>query len=195
MTATSLEFLNTAASVATTLIIAATAIAALIQLRHLRASNQIAGQLALRQVLLDTAFWDAVGRLRFEIPPLLTDADFRNYVAEFHVAATTRDDERFESVYTAALVVGRNLENIGNMIRNGLTDGRIFLELYASLVVMAWDACEPLLRIRREAVGSDAVWEDFEYLAVLARRRISEHPSCYPRGMERILPPVGSQTT
>ena len=54
------------------------------------------------------------------------------------------DNERYDSLYEELLVVGRNLENIGNTIRNGLTDERIFLEQYANLVIVAWDATEPL---------------------------------------------------
>jgi hypothetical protein len=186
--AMSLELLNTLASITTTVVISATAIAAIVQLRHLRAGNQIAGQLALRQVLLDDAFIDSMGHVRFEIRELLKDPQFLEYVRQFHLSTASEGDERYDRPYQAALRVGRNLENIGNMIRNGLTDRRIFLEQYASLVVMAWDGTEALLRIRREATGNDATLEDFEYLTVLSRRWISEVRSCYPKGVERILP-------
>jgi len=186
----SLELLNVLATMLTTVIIGATAIAAIVQLRHLRAGNQITGQLALRQVLLDEEFWKAIGRVRFEIPTLLQQPEFVRFVREYHVGDATADDERYDPPYTAALLVGRNLENVGNMIRNGLTDKRIFLEQYANLVLRAWDAVEPLLMIRREATGSDAPWEDFEYLTVLARKWTAESKSCYPKGVERILPTV-----
>lgn len=185
----SLELLNVLATMLTTVIIGATAIAAIVQLRHLRAGNQIAGQLAMRQVLLDAEFWNAIGRVRFEIPALMHDPQFVTFVREYHLdSATTEGDERFDGPYMAALMVGRNLENVGNMIRNGLTDKRIFLEQYVNLVVVAWDAVEPLVRLRREATGSDTPWEDFEYLTVLARRWRSEMRSAYPKGVERILP-------
>jgi hypothetical protein len=184
----SLELLNVIATMLTTVIIGATAIAAIVQLRHLRAGNQIAGQLALRQVLLDAEFWNAIGRVRFEIPVLLDDPAFVKFVREYHLSdATTENDERFDGPYVAALMVGRNLENVGNMIRNGLTDQRIFLEQYADFVVTAWDAVEPLLRLRREATRSDTPWEDFEYLTVLARQW-SASRSSYPKGVARILP-------
>jgi hypothetical protein len=188
--AMSLELLNTLATITTTVVISATAIAAVIQLRHMRASNQIAGQLALRQVLLDDEFIESMGHIRFEIRELLKDPQFLEFVRQFHLSTASDGDERYERPYSAALRVGRNLENIGNMIRNRLTDRRIFLEQYANLVVMAWDGTEPLLKIRREATGNDATWEDFEYLTVLSRRWIAEVRSCYPKGVERILPPA-----
>jgi hypothetical protein len=187
----SLELLNTLASLATTLIVAATAIAAIVQLRHLRAGNQIAGQLALRQVLLDDNFMSAMRRIRMEVPALVTDPDFHTFVYKFHVEPQTKRDDRYEDVYTAALMVGRNLENIGNMVRNGLTDERVFLEQYDSLVVAAWEGTEPLLRMRREAEGTDTAWEDFEYLTVLARKRLAESRSVFPKGAQRILPSRG----
>jgi len=183
-----LELINTLASVATTIIVAAAAVAALVQLRHLRGANQISGQLALRQVLLDRGFLEAVGRARQDVPVLMKEAAFRKYVADYHLGIA-EDHERYDSLYEDILVVGRNLENIGNMIRNGLTDERIFLEQYATLVIIAWDATEPLLRIRRAATSSDTPWEDFEYLTVLARRWNAEKRSAYPVGVERILPP------
>lgn len=183
-----LELIDTLATVATTVIIAATAIAALVQLRHLRAQNQISAQLALRQVLLDRGFLEAVGRARQRVPELMKEPAFCRYVASYHDGGAD-DDERYDPLYEEILVVGRNLENIGNMIRNGLTDGRIFLEQYATLVIVAWDSTEPLLRIRRAATRSDAPWEDFEYLTVLARRWVAERGSAYPEGVARILPP------
>jgi len=183
-----LELINTIASVATTVIVAAAAIAALVQLRHLRGANQISGQLALLEVLLDRAFLQAVGRARQEVPALMTEPAFRKYVADYHFGLAD-DNERYDSIYEEILLVGRNLENIGNMIRNGLTDGRIFIEQWAPLVVTAWNAIEPLLRIRRVAEQADYAWEDFEYLTVLARRWIAENRTAYPRNVARILPP------
>lgn len=183
-----LELINTLASVATTIIVAAAAVAALVQLRHLRGANQISGQLALRQVLLDRDFLQAVGRARQEVPVLMKEPAFRKYVADYHLGVA-EDNERYDSLYEEILLVGRNLENIGNMVRNGLTDGRIFIEQWSPLVIVAWNAIEPLLRIRRIAERGDYAWEDFEYLTVLARRWIAENRSAYPRNVARILPP------
>jgi hypothetical protein len=182
-----LELINTLASVATTIIVATAAVAALVQLRHLRGANQISGQLALRQVLLDRDFLEAVGRARQEVPKLMKEPAFRKYVADYHLGLA-EDNERYDSLYEEILLVGRNLENIGNMVRNGLTDGRIFIEQWSPLVITAWNAIEPLLRIRRAAERADYAWEDFEYLTVLARSWIAEKGSVYPKDVQRILP-------
>jgi hypothetical protein len=49
-----LDFVNTVAAILTTTIIAATAIAALVQLRHMRAGNQIAGFMTMPRMLPST---------------------------------------------------------------------------------------------------------------------------------------------
>ncbi len=186
----SLELINTIASVATTLIIAATAAAAIIQLRHLSANNQIGLQLAIHKTFIDREFWNAIGRARFEIPTMVSDPGFADFVRRYHRGVSAEGDDCFEGGYEAGLVVGRTFENVGNMIRNGLMDRRIFFEQFATLVVSAWDAVEPITRARRTIDGSDLPWEDFEYLTALARRWLSEHGSVYPKGMERLIPSV-----
>ena len=186
----SLELINTLASVATTVIIAATAIAAMIQLRHLRANNQIELQLAIHKAFIDRDFWAAIGKARTEIPRLAQDPEFERFSERYHRGAPADGDERFEDGYEAALVVGRTFENIGNMMRNGLSEPRMFFEQYAPLVVSAWEATEPVTRLRRRVEGSDLPWEDFEYLTALSRRWLAEHGSVYPKGVERIIEPV-----
>jgi hypothetical protein len=186
----SLELINTLASVATALIIGATAIAAMIQLRHLRANNQIGLQLEIQKTFIDREFWNAMGRARFEIPSMMKDPSFAAFAERYHRGTAAEGDERFEDGYEAALVVGRTFENIGNMVRNGLADKRSFMEQWATLVVSAWDATAPVARLRRQLEHSNLPWEDFEYLTVLARHWLADHGSVYPKGVERILPPV-----
>jgi hypothetical protein len=184
----SLELLNTLASVTTMLVIGTASIAALIQLRHLRAGNQIQGQLAIRQVLLDAQFRESLRRLRRDFPSLIAEPSFRTFLATGTARGTDVPADYVE-LREAALGVGQNLENIGNMIRNGLTDRRIFLEQYGPIVVDAWAVLEPHARIQREAAHSDAPWEDFEYLTVLSRQWMAQCGTCYPKDVPRILPP------
>jgi hypothetical protein len=190
----SLELINTLASVATTAIVAAAAIAAMIQLRHLRVNNQIGLQLEIHKTFIDREFWNALGRARVEIPHMAQDPSFAAFARRYHRGAPAEGDDRFEGGYEAGLVVGRTFENIGNMVRNRLTDPRIFFEQYATLVVAAWAATEPIVRWRRRLDRSDLPWEDFEYLTVLSRRWLAEHGSVYPKDVERIIPPVAATT-
>ena len=90
----------------------------------------------------------------------------------------------------AAKLVGSNLENIGNMVRNGLTDERFFIEQFGNLVTEAWDLLRPYTCIRRKLSDAhDAVWEDLEYLTILANEWQQTTGSAFPKGMRRLLPP------
>jgi len=68
----SLELLNTLATLATCLVVATTAIAALIQLRHLRASNQIHGQLAINALIQSEEFRRAQMAIQ-DLPDMISD--------------------------------------------------------------------------------------------------------------------------
>jgi len=182
-----LDLLNTIASLATTLIVAATAIAALVQLRHLRAGNQIAGQLAMVNLFQSAEFENALQQIRRDLPRLLADANFRRFVARARDEYPVDTPAEFIQAWTAASLVGSHLENIGNMVRNGLTDRRIFLEQWTPLVTSAWTILEPITVLRREATRSDMPWEDLEYLTVLSRVAMSRYSTFYPKDTPRIL--------
>jgi diadenosine tetraphosphatase ApaH/serine/threonine PP2A family protein phosphatase len=173
--------------------VAATAIAALVQLRHLRAGNQIAGQLAMVNLFQGPEFESAMQRARRDLPRLLTDTSFRTFVARARTEYPVDTPAEFIEVWTAASLVGSHLENIGNMVRNGLTDRRIFLEQWTPLVTSAWTLLEPIIVLRREATRSDTPWEDFEYLTVLSRDAMNRYPTFYPKDTKRILPSVATQ--
>ena len=68
----SLELVNTIATLGTFLVIAATAVAAIVQLRHARCSNQIK--------LQDPAF-----RYQFTLRPAARSDEFRSFITEINV--------------------------------------------------------------------------------------------------------------
>jgi|SRR5579884_533949 len=182
----SLEVLNTAATVGTCLVITATAIAALVQLRHMRASNQIQAQLAINSLIQSQEFRTAFIKLQ----------DLRKMIDDPSIAWAFRPPMRDDlppdafAMIQAARIVGSNLENIGNMIRNRLTDQRIFLEQFGNVVTEAWDLLEPYTCIRRKfQADHDTIWEDFEYLTILAREAARTQDTVFPRNRQRLLPP------
>ena len=180
----SLELLNTFATLATCVIVAATAIAALIQLRHLRASNQIQGQLAINALIQSQEFWEA--RITLQgLADMLSDP---TQARAFRMPLSESTPPKVIAMRHAARVLGSNLENIGNMVRNGLTDGRLFIEQFGNVVIDLWELLEPLTRIRREVEKSDAVWEDFEYLTILSREWMQKGGSVFPKNRRRLLP-------
>jgi len=183
--AMSLELLNTVATLATCVIIATTAIVALVQLRHLRASNQIQGQLAINALIQSDQFWDA--QMKIEgLSAMLNDPTF---AWAFRQRLSEELPPEVVAMRRAARVVGSNLENIGNMIRNGLTEKGLFIEQFGNVVSEAWNLLEPYARVRRQLEENDAVWEDFEYLTMLSREWMETQGSVFPAQRRRILPP------
>lgn len=68
----SLELLNALASAGTFIVIGATAIAAVIQLRHVRASNQLQGLLSVLARVEDTNFNRWVTAAQRQLPGMLS---------------------------------------------------------------------------------------------------------------------------
>lgn len=89
----SLELVNTLASLATFLVIAATGIAALVQLRHMRSSNQITALNELIAVQHSSEYNAARHFVHAELPERLEDPTFRHELFAFmnkeHIRAET----------------------------------------------------------------------------------------------------------
>ena len=75
----SLELINTLAALVTVSIVAATAIAALVQLRHLHAANQIHALLAVAEKLDSPEFTAALTTMNGGLEAALADQEFREY--------------------------------------------------------------------------------------------------------------------
>ena len=136
----SLELWNTAATVGTFLVISATALAAIIQLRHMRGGNQITVLTELRASQQTPEFLSAVHYLYSELPSKIQVPAFRYQLAN-RVART---------------------------------------------VVDAWNALIDVTAILRGHYGR-AIYENFEYLAVLSQDWGAKHPDgSYPDNVRRI---------
>lgn len=177
----SIEIVNTIATFGTFLVIAGTAIAALVQLRHARGSNQIAALDELRSVFQSRAFTDAQNFLFERLPDLIKNPAFR--YQWLHRAART--DEFREGIERIRLI-GNYFEDLGALVAAGLLDGELTSMLYSNDVTRAWDQMAGLTAISRREVGS-AIWENFEYAAMLCKKWMHAHPNGgYPRGAQRL---------
>jgi hypothetical protein len=171
-----LETINTIASVGTLVVIAATAIAALGQLRHSRSSNQIIALTECREVLESEEFARALLFVRRRLPELMKDAGVRARLAVLPLDEDLR----------AVTVVGNFFESMGSFVKHDIIDAEIACDLWAGLVVDVWDAMNPALFILR-SVGGPAAWEGFEYLTAVSKRWIAHHKEgSYPKGLSRL---------
>jgi len=173
----SVEWIGIILSAATLLVIGATAVAAVIQLRHLRASNQLSALLEILDQWNTPALREAYARFYSDLPAKLTDPDFR--------ADYTNSGSIDRRAHPEMLVFDL-WEQVGTYAKHGLIDERILLDIISSQVYFAWKRAEPAIGLARKANGN-AVAENFEYLAVKAVRWNKRYSDgTYPRGLPRM---------
>jgi hypothetical protein len=172
----SAEWVTAIATAGTFIVIAASAIAALLQLRHMRSGNQIAAYNECRETMDSAAFRDALHFIRVKLPERLADPA----LCEEIVRSGLPDE------YGGIRLVANLFESMGLFVRTGMMDERIACELWSGIVVSTWNALRPLTKVIRKNI-SEGVWINFEYMTVLAKRYIAESPhGYYPAGVERL---------
>ena len=177
----SLELWNTLATFGTFLVISATAIAAIAQLRHARGSNQIAAINELRETSERAEFRAAQRFVFTQLPEKLADRAFRYQIVN-RAARTAENGPLIDQ----ATSLGNFYESMAMLVRDGLVDRKLALEIWNSVAVRNWEALGPFTAILRRKLGS-IVWENFEYLTVISQDWLAAHASgTYPPGIRRI---------
>lgn len=132
----SLEVWSTVASIGTFVVISATAIAALVQLRHMRNSNQIAVYAHIQA--------------RQDAPELIAAQRFAS-----HELAERMNDPVFRQALTAVptgdaarvlLPIMNTFEGMGTLVKHGFIDRDIVLDLYGGAAIGYWNALAPVIR-------------------------------------------------
>jgi hypothetical protein len=177
----SLELVNSFATFGTFVVIAGTAIAALVQLRHARGSNQIAALDELREAFQSRDFTEAQAFIDTKLSERLKDPVFRYQWA--HRAKRTDD---FRGEIEQVRLIGNYFEDVGALIIAGLLDGDLAVSIYCADAIRAWDQLEPLTAISRRLRGN-AIWENFEYVSMLSKKWVKTKPEgAYPRNAPRL---------
>ena len=180
----SLELVNTLASLATFVVIGATAAAALMQLRHIRHSNQLESIIALRALRDSPALDEAFAFVSQELARRLEDPAFR---AELESAVSPDREVHKE------LRLFDYYEMIGGYVKLGLISGDVFLEF--GNPERFWDLSARALEIYRRKRGP-ATYENFEYLVVCSQDWDRRHPDGnYPSGLRRLALPAPADET
>ncbi len=174
----SAEYLSALASIGTLLVITVTAIAAIIQLRHIRGANQLTGVLHLTEQWRGDAIQQANKFIQEELPQRLRDSVYR---AELMAPAPSRKTH-------PELLVADMIEQTGSYVKYGMIDPKQFLDISGKYVGHMWVCLKEVVAIRRVAVNSATLYENFEYLVVLEQdytaRQGDDH---YPRGVRRLM--------
>jgi len=176
-----LELWNTFATFGTFIVIAATAVAALVQLRHARGSNQIAAITELEDAAQTPQFATAEHWVMTELANKMEDPEFR-YQVENRSARTPEN----RALISRATTVGNYYENMGVLVKRGLIDRDIALDIWSGSAPSHWNRLAPFTAIVRQVAGPVTL-ENFEYLVVLCQDWLANHPrGDYPAGVRRI---------
>ena len=177
-----LEAWNTLATFGTFVVISATAIAAIVQLRHARGSNQIAVINELRETTFGAPMQEAQHVVSTQLRVKLQDPEFRRQYAD----RSLRTDEN-RRIIAAASMLGNFYETMGVLVKSGLVDRKLALDIWSGNVVDTWNALAPALLLLRRAQDA-LIWENFEYLTVLSQDWLVAHAGgTYPPGIRRIV--------
>jgi hypothetical protein len=176
-----LQILDTVAAIGTFLVIAATAIAAVVQLRHMRASNQLEGLLSVLARVEDSNFNRWVTEAQRQLPGMMADPAYRQSVLD-----GTYDRN------VAWLNLANSYDWVGSLVKNKLIPEEAFLDVYSYRIQNAWRIIEPMAALVRPV--APGVWENFEYLCVKAQDWDKYHKNGnYPRHVRHLsIPPVSA---
>jgi hypothetical protein len=170
------ETLSTIAAVGTFVVISATAIAAIIQLQHLRAQNQLTGLLTVLARVEDPQFNEWVDGARNLVESRISDPAYRRSIV----------DGSYERKNNPWLNLANSYDWVGSLVKHKLIPEEALLDVYSGRVIQAWGIIEGLVPLVRKRSGL-AVWENFEYLVVRAREWNKQHPDgAYAKGVERL---------
>ena len=172
-----LDVINVIATVSTFLVLAVAGVAAMIQLRHMRVSNQLGALLGLEHEFHSEELQGAFRYVQTEFGRRIQDRAYRAELERIGFIDTRIHPE---------MAVLTWLNEMGTLMKNGLVDETTFMELFGRLAVQYWEILTPAIAIVRRRRGA-AQFHNFEYLAIRARRWLSDHPhGDFPKGLPRI---------
>jgi hypothetical protein len=180
----SLEIWNTVATIGTFVVITATAITAVVQLRHARSSNEIVVLNELRKAQEEPDYRAALSFVHTGLKEKMKDPEFRRQLLAFRDRETvSAESERAIAMVTT---IGDYYESMGLLVKRGLLDRDNALDIWSAYIRMEWERLAPFVALFRRN-GSDSVYENFEYLAVHAEDWMKQYPNgTFPKGMRRL---------
>lgn len=169
------EAVTAIASLITAIVIAATAIIAVVQIRHLRTANQLSAALSLYSEMDDPDLRKARTFVQTELEERMQDPVFREQIA----------NGKFDRNVHLEIRLGNYWEKFGLLLRTKLLDKTLFFDWGAPACLNDWRSLRDVTRAIR--VRSPEVWRDFEYLARLSAEHVDfvlAHPLHQPKWRE-----------
>lgn len=169
------EELNLLLSGATLLAIGITAIAAVIQLRHLRGTYQLSAVMHLVDRFSRPEIAHAVEDARSALSERLADPAYRDTLAGNPSKAQHPE-----------LILCDFQEQVGSYVRHGLISESLYFDCASYTATHLWRFLEPVVAIRRRNHGPH-VYENFEYLVARTRAYVARNPSAFDRRTPRLM--------
>ena len=170
-----LEFWIAFGTVGTFVVIAASAIAAFVQLRHIRRGNQLPGLLSVLELFQQPQIHELVNFVRQDLTSRMQDPEFRASLSKVPIDRRQHPELHLCELY----------EEIGSYLRSGLIDEELFLRAHWYNVGLYWQLLAPTIAIARQP--RPYIFENFEYLATRADAWKNAHPQGnYPADMRRM---------
>ncbi len=167
------EWINAGAALLTFLVVAATAYAALQQMRHLRTGNQTAALLDLTREQRDTLYQVSQTYVYTQLAHDLEDAESRAGLTGSAWTGPTREALRFLQFY----------EELGALVFSGALELGLVLRYFQA--ADDWRRVESLVLVLRRQRGPSA-WEMFEALGMAEAQYVAKHgDTWYPNGIPR----------
>lgn len=164
------------AQVGTFAVIFISGIAALVQLRHIRAGNQLEALLSLQREFRDPELQAALTYIQDQLSQRLEDPAYRQEL------------ERVGYVDTAAhpeMIACNWLNVMGTLVARGYVSEDAFMDLFARLIVYCWRHVTPAIAIMRRTRG-EGQYHDFEYLSARAAAWLKRNPEgTFPHSLAR----------
>ena len=157
------EVLSALAAVGTFVVITVTAIAALVQLRHLRSNNQLQALIDLGQQ------FERVSRyyswVYHVLPEKMKSPEFRSEIGVI-----------VDPVLHPELIVASFFDQQGMIVKHNMMHERLIMEYGggADVILRCWTNLRGVIAIRRERAPS--VYQNFEYLAMRAQKWLARFP-------------------
>lgn len=169
--------LSALAETGTLVVIVVSVLAALVQLRHIRAGNQLQALLSLERDFRAPELQSALAYVQEELPERLEDREYRRELEQIGFVDPAAHPE---------MIACNWLNEMGTLVKRGLVSEDTFMDLFARLIVHCWKQVGPAIAIMRRTRGP-AQYHDFEYLASRAVAWLEQNPAgMSPRSFTRL---------
>jgi hypothetical protein len=171
------DFWTAVGSMGAFVVIAASAVVAMYQLRHARTANALQALSAVQRDFQEPQLQEALRYVQAELPARMREHAYRSELETIGFIDPHKHPE---------MIACNWFNQVGTLLKNGLVAEGAYLDLFGRLVDHYWGLLEPTIAVLRRRRGTGQ-YESFEYLAMRSRRwRDRYSGGTYPRGTPRL---------